>query len=442
MSSYSLRRLFACALLLVAAMLTGCDATTRESPADWPSAGSDTVRGGTLPDVSASEPQTSTYLRCYYRKSGDSFRFDTGYVWAIDPATDWFYRLRGEWHGGDTHRWESIFYTTESPSQLRSLCEGSLRRDGIDSAVIGWAAGDGASAVDYAPWSAGGRGTRIDRVVAFGDSLSDTHNLYNASHGRIPDGKSWFDGRFTNGRNWVEYLAGDLHVPLYDWAVGGTGVADRRVLPWVAMPGLLSQVRAWRSATRDDRSYDPARTLFTVMVGGNDLIYFDTPSDEILAKEREAIDILIDGGAKNILVMNLPDVSRAPIFQLKAGASRAAAQVDAVNLGLSAMVASIRDEHAGSVNIQLFDTNALFSSLFDEPRAYGFANSTESCLEIDRTGLSNFMESHRPRAACKHPDTFVFWDIVHPTTRTHRIVADRVAAFVHRHFPAVDERES
>jgi thermolabile hemolysin len=219
-------------------------------------------------------------------------------------------------------------------------------------------------------------------------------------------------------------------------------VADRRVLPWVAMPGLLSQVRAWRSATRDDRSYDPARTLFTVMVGGNDLIYFDTPSDEILAKEREAIDVLIDGGAKNILVMNLPDVSRAPIFQLKDGASRAAAQVDAVNLGLAAMVQSIRDEHAGSVNIQLFDTNALFNSLFDEPRAYGFANSTESCLEIDRTGLSNFMESHRPRAACKHPDAFVFWDIVHPTTRTHRIVADRVAAFVHRHFPAVDERES
>ncbi|HEF5875078.1 TPA: SGNH/GDSL hydrolase family protein [Burkholderia cenocepacia] len=440
MNTPLLRRLSRFAVLLVAIMLTGCDGTTPAPARDRPGSDADATHpAGALPDASE---QTSTYLRCYYRKSDDPFRFDVGYVWAIDPHTDWFYRLPGGWRGDDTRRWAPIFPTTDSTNELRSLCEGSLRRHGITAELTGWAARANAFAIDATPWSAGGPGARIDRVVAFGDSLSDTHNLYDATYGRVPDGTSWFDGRFTNGRNWVEYLADDLNVPLYDWAVGGTGVSDRRVLQWVEMPGLLSQVRDWRRATRADRSYDPARTLFTVLVGGNDLIYFDTPPDEILAKEREAIDVLIDAGAKNILVLNLPDVSRAPIFKLKGGADRAAAQVEAINVGLRTMIASMQDEHAGSVNIQLFDTHALFARLFDEPRVYGFSNSTESCLEMDRTGLSNFMESHRPRPACRNPDTFVFWDVLHPTTRTHRLLADRVAAFVHLHFPAAAARES
>jgi thermolabile hemolysin len=350
-------------------------------------------------------------------------------------VTGRFYRLRGEWHGGRTYRWQALFYTRESTRELKAVCEESLRGRGIAAPLISWSAGNSNFAFDYTPWSAGDAGARIDRVVAFGDSLSDTHNLFNASRGRIPDSSSWLDGRFTNGPNWVEYVANDLHVPLYDWAVGGTGVSDRRVLPWADLPGLVSQVGQWRSATRDDGSYDPRRTLFTVLVGGNDLIFFHTPVEEILAKERDALHMLVDAGATNILVLNLPDISRAPIFSIKAGARDAATQVESVNRGLEAMVASMRQQYGTSVNIQLFDTNALFTELFKEPRSYGFTNSTQSCLQIDRTGMVNFMESHPSRAACKDPDSFVFWDILHPTTRTHRILADRVAAFVDVHFP-------
>jgi thermolabile hemolysin len=98
------------------------------------------------------------------------------------------------------------------------------------------------------------------------------------------------------------------------------------------------------------------------------------------------------------------------------------------------MIASMQRQYGAQLNIQLFDTNALFTRLFNEHGAYGFRNSTESCLEINRTGLSIIMESHSPRPACKNPDTFVFWDILHPTTRTHRILADQVVAFVRQHF--------
>ena len=179
-----------------------------------------------------------------------------------------------------------------------------------------------------------------------------------------------------------------------------------------------------------------------MLVGGNDLIFFGTPVEQILAKERETIGILIDGGARNILVLNLPDVSRAPIFRLKRGSGDVAAKVPAINRGLATMVESLRQQYGAEVNIQLFDANALFTRLFDDPLAYGFQNSAESCLEIDRTGMSNFMERHAPRPACKDPDSFVFWDILHPTTRTHRILADQVAAFVREHFMVAGPRNA
>jgi thermolabile hemolysin len=98
------------------------------------------------------------------------------------------------------------------------------------------------------------------------------------------------------------------------------------------------------------------------------------------------------------------------------------------------MIASMQRQYGAGLNIQLFDTNALFTRLFNEPGAHGFQNSAESCLKIERTGLSIFMKSHAPRPECKNPDTFVFWDILHPTTRTHRILADQVVAFVRQRF--------
>jgi thermolabile hemolysin len=393
--------------------------------------------GGESEGASTRVRETLTSLRCYYETSGDSQRFVTRYVWATAAGSDALYRLPGSWHGGQQHRWQALFYTDVTPGEMHSLCDESLRRRGIVARTVMYAAGNGASMLDYTPWSVASQGVGIDRVIAFGDSLSDTHNLYNASRRMIPDSASWFAGRFTNGRNWVEYLAGDLNLPLYDWAVGGVGVGDRRVLPWAVLPGVLSQARQWREATRDDPTYDPGRTLFTVLVGGNDLIYFDTPVDEILEKERSTLQVLIDGGAKNILVMNLPDVSRAPIFRLKSGAPDVATKVQQINRGLAAIVADLQQQHGDALDIHVFDTNVLFEHLFDDPGAYGFQNATQSCLDIDGKGVSNFMEHHAWRATCKDPNKFVFWDILHPTTRTHRILADGVASFVREHYQRV-----
>ena len=63
----------------------------------------------------------------------------------------------------------------------------------------------------------------LTQIVAFGDSLIDTGNLF-AATGQPP--APYFDGRFSNGPVWVEYLAGRLGIaPPTPSLTGGTDYA-------------------------------------------------------------------------------------------------------------------------------------------------------------------------------------------------------------------------
>src|SRR5687768_12602152 len=70
----------------------------------------------------------------------------------------------------------------------------------------------------------------IDKIVVFGDSLSDNGNFYTLSSRLhradsnvpiVPASPPYASGRFSNGEVWVEDLAKSLHVPLEDYAYGG-----------------------------------------------------------------------------------------------------------------------------------------------------------------------------------------------------------------------------
>ncbi|MHC5725840.1 MAG: SGNH/GDSL hydrolase family protein, partial [Nostoc sp.] len=50
----------------------------------------------------------------------------------------------------------------------------------------------------------------FDQLYVFGDSLSDTGNIYNATGKTYPQSPPYFDGRFSDGPIWIDYLGDQL----------------------------------------------------------------------------------------------------------------------------------------------------------------------------------------------------------------------------------------
>ncbi|UGA39933.1 SGNH/GDSL hydrolase family protein [Chromobacterium haemolyticum] len=145
---------------------------------------------------------------------------------------------------------------------------------------------------------------RVNKLIVFGDSLSDTQNMYGASQWRLPNAKSWFIGRFSNDRVWVEYLAEQLKLPIYNWAIGGSA-GDQHLV----VPGLLQQVESWSQYMQKAANYRPENTLFTMLIGGNDLLNYGRTVDQVIADQGKALERIITAGARHIVVLNLPNLA-------------------------------------------------------------------------------------------------------------------------------------
>lgn len=381
-----------------------------------------------------SSGSTYTYLRCFYRTSTSNTSPTTDYVWGIDPSSGDYYRVNGYWQSSAPVDWENMFYTGTTQAALQSVCQSTLNSQGISGALSLVAAADNSMSYNYQIWSndSGSQGSAINKIIAFGDSLSDNHNMYNLSDWIIPDSNSWFLGRFSNGYNWVEYVGSNLNLPVYDWAVGDAGVTTTDLV----IPGLLQEEQTWASYMQSAQNYQAANTLFTVLIGANDLIGNEETVAQVVSSETQMIQSLISSGARNILVLNLPDISRAPKYTIVSGGSTVQAEVLQLNSQLVTMVNNLRSSN-GNVNIQLFDTYTLFNSLLANPSAYGVTNTTNSCLNINTDSAINYAESQSPRSSCTNADTFVFWDTLHPTTHTHKLLAQSVTSFIQNNFGAI-----
>jgi len=378
---------------------------------------------------------TYTYLRCYYRLSNDLRDPSTDYVWGLDPSSGGYFHVNGFWYSGSVFAWENMFYSDTSQDALQSACQYTLAQNGIQSPVAMVFGANNDLSFNYTIWTndSATQGSQINKIVAFGDSLSDNQNMYNASDWKLPNSSSWYIGHFSNGNVWTEYLARNLHLPMYDWALGGAGVNTNDIV----IPGLVQQVQSWSQYMQSAPAYNPQNTLFTLLIGGNDLVNYSVPVPQIVLGVQQALNTLISRGARNILVLKLPDVSNAPVFQYRTDSASIAAQVVDYNNQLAQLVGNLRGQYGASLNLQLFDTYTVFNALLTNPSAYGVGNTTQSCLDINSTSTFNYTESHSTRSNCVDPNTFVFWDTLHPTTHTHQILANAVTTFVQQQFGAL-----
>lgn len=364
---------------------------------------------------------TYTYLRCHYRSDTRPGGVRTSYEWATQKNGQW-YRVPGYWRAGGLLEWSNMFYSNTPRDELHNTCVDTLARKGIGGEPVMVSGADSALSFNYTIWTqqdpADSRET--ERIIVFGDSLSDTQNLYNATLWKAPQSDAWFLGRFSNGPVWPEYLGRSMQLTPYVWAVAGAA-ADQ----FLVIPGFSQQVDSWQAYMREARNYDPAKSLFYVMVGANDLVNYGKSPDQSLMTVEQGLRKLLAAGARKIVVSNLPDVSRAPAFRIRNDGDVVARNVHTYNVGLAELIRRLSVEHPTALT--LFDANTFFGRILDAPEQAGFTDVWQSCLQLDPSNSFNYLLPHNRRPNCS-PDTFVFWDAMHPTTRMHREIADAIHA--------------
>jgi outer membrane lipase/esterase len=273
-------------------------------------------------------------------------------------------------------------------------------------------------------------------LYAFGDSLSDNGNLFKLIDYPPPP---YFEGRFSNGPVWVEYLPGLTGLsftPGQDYAYGGAftgnltidGVNYGTNLVAPSVPGINTEIADFAASGGHFNSTD----VVTLWGGANNYFEYATvveanPSQAVslvtsgvattISQLTGDVHSLISLGAHTLIVPNLPNLGSTPDYNTSAlGTELGDAFSTLHDQDLPIEMAML---HADTgANILVLNTQKLLATVIANPAAYGFSNVTDACIDA---------------AACVDGDTatqnsYLFWDGVHPTTHAQQIIAEYAAA--------------
>ena len=371
---------------------------------------------------------TYTYVRCWYRPAQTHDDSASTWEWA-ENADGSYYKIDGYWKS--SVRWKNMFYTKTSQSEIKQKCMATLGVDYPTADILFYAA-DNRFSFNQTIWTNdSGPVNHINKMVTFGDSLSDTGNIFNASQWLFPNPNTWYLGHFSNGFVWTEYLAKDFHIPVYNWAVGGAAGKNQ----YGVLTGVNEQEKSYLSYMKVAKNYNPANTLFTMEFGLNDFMNYGRSVAHVEVDFTNALSRLIDSGAHNILLMTLPDATYAPQFKYSTEdeIAKVRAKILAFNKFIEEQALIYKSK---GVNILLFDTYTLFDKIIHDPTAYGFVNSKDSCLDINRSSSQDYLTSYSLTKECDSngSDKYVFWGVTHPTTATHKYIADKMYPEAKAHF--------
>jgi phospholipase/lecithinase/hemolysin len=288
--------------------------------------------------------------------------------------------------------------------------------------------------------------SKFEHWVFLGDSLSDTGNsLYLSRMFPIPQpqtppyGNTYdslgnltanpLPGRWTDGKNWVDYLpdvAATLggHFPpvtaffpdplnenATNFAIGGATSGDVNVA--IGPPyGFQTQISAYVTSLNGKSA---ANDLCVIWIGANDfaagLATGNINPRATVENIRSGIALLSSVGARTFIVINLPDIALTPQIKAAPTIIQAARQfVFTVNILLE--VELVPFAWRQGITVEIVDINRLFVPLVLNPVRFGFTNSSGFALDPGTGGGDT------------NPNDYVFWDGFHPTTNAYHFAAE------------------
>jgi len=286
-----------------------------------------------------------------------------------------------------------------------------------------------------------------ERVFIFGDSLSDSGNIYaftgetsKAPYLLVPDRPYAIGGHhFSNGKTWAERLAQDLQdnnggkASLDSPGRNGNyayGGARARANSGSLSPSSATQVGMFLA----DYGAAPADALYVIQFGGNDLRdaliagasnpaaavpILLTAVNELAGYEGvdSTIEALYAAGARNFLVANAPNIEHAPAVQMT-GFGAVAGFLTGIHNGVLEGALQTLEGALPGIAIQRMDMASFVNEVVANPEDFGFTNVVAPCL--------NFLAEKD--AKCDNPEEYFFWDGLHPTAVGHRAMGSRALA--------------
>ncbi len=282
-------------------------------------------------------------------------------------------------------------------------------------------------------------------IYAFGDSLSDAGNvsILTSLDSTEPVSPPYAQERygsttgnvFSNGPTWVQDLSGALGLGTLapslasgdDFAYGGaeTGSTPQNSgNPQIGLLSLPTQLQQFQSKVTP-----AANALYTISIGGNDL--FDILDSSGLTAQQQTTDVtasvtneigfvnqLVSGGAKTLMVMDVPDLGKTPSYSQGSSAAEATQLSSEYDTALIGQLASIASTN--SVRIDVINAFQLIDQAVADPAGYGLTNVSAPVWS------GNFTDAGSGTLVSSDPtvqDQYLFFDHEHPTETGHQALA-------------------
>ena len=262
-----------------------------------------------------------------------------------------------------------------------------------------------------------------DRLVVFGDSLSDNGNLFGFTGGTQPPAAFYWQGRFSNGRVFTELLGFDATgfgttAGSVNYAFGGART-DAAMSP----PGMQVQLQAYLANGGTFGSGD----LVSVLGGANNIFqalgmistvpmadplgYLTLESIDAANEITGLVNAIAGAGAGTVLVSNLPSLAATPQFRGGPAQNLSGGATSTFNAALRQGLFTAAAANANS-NIILMDLETASAFFAANPGLFGVTNATDACF--NQTTFT----------VCANPDSYFYFDGVHPTATGHRALAN------------------
>jgi phospholipase/lecithinase/hemolysin len=130
--------------------------------------------------------------------------------------------------------------------------------------------------------------------------------------------------------------------------------------------------------------WNSENSLFSIWIGINDLgnSYFRSQNESafdttLLNAEFALVQKLYNVGARNFLFLNVPPTDRSPLLLAQPASSQSLLKANILdfNTQLAKFAQNFKAKNSG-VTTFLWDANAAFTTILDNPKAFGFIDAT------------------------------------------------------------------